>query len=77
MVIRLPHDLKVPSSNPGKNNTSDPLSLPSCDWYKVYLVMWRDGSGVRAAGLTYTCQARAQRSRVQFPVFSTNLGLYG
>ena len=34
MVIRSPHDPEVPSSNPGKNNTSyfsirDPLSLPS------------------------------------------------
>ena len=33
MVIRSPHDPEVPSSNPGKNNTSDfsirdPLSLP-------------------------------------------------
>ena len=36
VVIRSPHDPEVPSSNPGKNNTSDfsirdPLSLPSCD----------------------------------------------
>ena len=22
----------------------DPLSLPSCDWYRVYVVMWRNGS---------------------------------
>ena len=40
VVIRSPHDPEVPSSNPGKNNTSDfsirdPLSLPSCDWYNV------------------------------------------
>ena len=45
MVIRSPHDPEVPSSNPGKNNTSDfsirdPLSLPSCDWYRIYLAMW-------------------------------------
>ena len=42
MVIRSPHDPEVPSSNPGKNNTSDfsirdPFSLPSCDWYRIYL----------------------------------------
>ena len=63
VVIRLPHDPEVPSSNPGKNNTSDfscldPLSLPSCDWYRVYLVFWRNGSGGRAASFIYTCQAR-------------------
>ena len=48
MVIRSPHDPEVPSSNPNKNNTSDfsiidPLILPSCDWYRVNLVMWRTG----------------------------------
>ena len=36
VVICSPHDPEVPSSNTGKNNTSDfsirdPLSLPSCD----------------------------------------------
>ena len=45
MVIRLPHDADVPNSNPGKNNTSDflnrdSLSIPSCDWYRIYLAMW-------------------------------------
>ena len=44
VVIRSPHDPEVPSSNPGKNNTSafsirDPLSLPSCDWYRIYLAI--------------------------------------
>ena len=51
MVIRSPHDPEVPSSNPGKNNTSDvsirdPLSLPSCDWYRIYLAMWWNSSDV-------------------------------
>ena len=82
VVIRLPHDPEVPSLNPGKNNTSDfsnwdPLSLPSCDWYMVYLVLWRNESGDRAAGLIYTSHLSSQRSRVQFPVFPKNLGLYG
>ena len=63
MVIRSPNDSDVPSSNPGKNNTSDvsnidPLSPPRCDWYRIYLAMWRNGSCDRAAGLIYTCQAR-------------------
>ena len=63
VVIRSPHDPEVPSSNPGKNNTSDfsirdPLSLPSCDWYRIYLAMWWNSSVGRAADLTYTCQVR-------------------
>ena len=63
MVIRSPHDPEVPSSNPGKNNTSDfsirdPLSLPSCDWYRIYLAMWWNSSVGRAADLIYTCQVR-------------------
>ena len=75
VVIRSPHDPEVPSSNPGKNNTSDfsirdPLSLPSCDWYRIYLAMWWNSSVGRAAYLIYTFQAR-------FPVFPTYLGLYG
>ena len=54
VVIRSPHDPEVPSSNPGKNNTSDfsirdPLSLPSCDWYRIYLAMWWNSSVGRAA----------------------------
>ena len=49
VAIRSPHDPEVPSSNPGMaaigiNNTSDfsirdPLSLPSCDWYRIYLAI--------------------------------------
>ena len=63
VVIRSPHDPEVPSSNPGKNNTSDfsirdPLSLPSCDWYRIYLAMWWNSSVGRAADLIYTCQVR-------------------
>ena len=63
MVIRSPHDPEVPSSNPGKNIISDfsirdPLSLPSCDWYRIYLAMWWNSSVGRAADLIYTCQAR-------------------
>ena len=63
VVIRSPHDPEVPSSNPGKNNTSDfsirdPLSLPSCDWYRIYLAMWWHSSVGRAADLIYTCQVR-------------------
>ena len=63
VVIRSPHDPEVPSSNPGKNNTSDfsirdPLSLPSCDWYRIYLAMWWNSSFGRAADLIYTCQVR-------------------
>ena len=63
VVIRSPHDPEVPSSNPGKNNTSDfsirdPLSLSSCDWYRIYLAMWWNSSVGRAADLTYTCQVR-------------------
>ena len=63
VVIRSPHDPEVPSSNPGKNNTSDfsirdPLSLPSCDWYRIYLTMWWNSSVGRAADLIYTCQVR-------------------
>ena len=58
VVIRSPHDPEVPSSNPGKNNTSDfsirdPLSLPSCDWYRIYLAMWWNSSVGRAADLIY------------------------
>ena len=54
---------EVPSSNPGINNTSDfsirdPLSLPSCDWYRIYLAMWWNSSVGRAADLIYTCQVR-------------------
>ena len=54
MVIRSPHDPEV------KNNTSDfsirdPLSLPSCDWYRIYLAMWWNSSVDRAADdLLYT-----------------------
>ena len=82
MVICSPHDPEVPSSNPGKNNTSDfsirdPLSLPSCDWYRIYLAMWWNSSVGRAADLIYTCQMSSQMSRVRFPVFPTYLGLYG
>ena len=60
VVIRSPHDPEVPSSNPGKNNTSDfsirdPLSLPSCDWYRIYLAMWWSSSVGRAADLIFTC----------------------
>ena len=67
MVIRSPHDPEVPSSNPGKNNTSDfsirdPLSLPSCDWYRIYLAMWWNSSVGRAADLIYTCQVRCEGS---------------
>ena len=63
MVIRSPHDPEVPSSNPGKNNTSDfsirdPLSLPRSDWYRIYLAMWWNSSVGRAADLIYTCQVR-------------------
>ena len=63
MVIRSPHDPEVPSSNPDKNNTSDfsirdPLSLPSCDWYMIYLAMWWNSSVGRTADLIYTCQVR-------------------
>ena len=63
VVIRSPHDPEVPSSNPGKNNTSDfsirdPLSLPSCDWYRIYLAIWWNSSVGRAADLIYTCQVR-------------------
>ena len=63
VVIRSPHDPEVPSSNPGKNSTSDfsirdPFSLPSCDWYRVYLEMWWNSSVGRAADLIYTFQAR-------------------
>ena len=63
MVKRLPHDPKVPCSNPDKNNTSDfsyrdPLSIPSCDWYRVYLVIWWNSSGGKVASLIYFCQAR-------------------
>ena len=59
VVIRSPHDPEVPSSNTSKNNTSyfsikDPLSLPSCDWYKIYLAMWWNSSVGRAADLIYT-----------------------
>ena len=65
VVIRSPHDPEVPSSNPGKNNTSDfsirdPLSLPSCDWYRIYLAMWWNSSVGRAADLIYTCQVRCR-----------------
>ena len=82
MVIRSPHDPEVPSSNPGKNNTSDfsirdPLSLPSCDWYRIYLAMWWHSSVGRAADLIYTCQVRCHRFELRFPVFPTYLGLYG
>ena len=67
VVIRSPHDPEVPSSNPGKNNTSDfsirdPLSLPSCDWYRIYLAMWWNSSVGRAADLIYTCQVRCHGS---------------
>ena len=63
MVIRLPHDPEVPSSNPGKNNTSDfSISLLSSDWYRIYLAMWWNSSVGRAADLIYTCQARCHRS---------------
>ena len=63
MVTRFPHDPEVPSSNPGKNNTSDfsirdSLSLPSCDWYRIFLAMWWISSGGRAAVLIFTCQVR-------------------
>ena len=56
-------DPEDPSLNPGKNNTSDfsirdPLSLPSCDWYRIYLEMWWNSSVGRAADLIYICQAR-------------------
>ena len=69
VVIRSPHDPEVPSSNTGKNNTSDfsirdSLSLPSCDWYRIYLAMWWSSSVGRAADLI-------------FPVSPTYLGLYG
>ena len=82
MVIRSPHDPEVPSSNPGKNNTSDfsirdPLSLPSCDWYRIYLAMWWNSSVGRAADLIYIIHLSSQMSRVRFPVFPTYLGLYG
>ena len=65
VVIRSPHDPEVPSSNPGKNNTSDfsirdPLSLPSCNWYRIYLAMWWNSSVGRAADLIYTCQVRCR-----------------
>ena len=65
VVIRSPHDPEVPSSNPGKNNTSDfsirdPLSLPSCDLYRIYLAMWWNSSVGRAADLIYTCQVRCR-----------------
>ena len=81
MVIRSPHDPEVPSSNPGKTNTSnflikDPLSLPSCDWYRIYLAMWWNSSVGRAAYLINTYQVISQMSRVRFPVFPTYLGLY-
>ena len=67
MVIRSHHDPEVLSSNPGKNNTSDfsirdPLSLPSCDWYMIYLAMWWNSSVGRATDLIYTCQARCHGS---------------
>ena len=29
----------------------DPLSLPSCDWYRIYLAMWLNSSVGRAADL--------------------------
>ena len=65
VVICSPHDPEVPSSNPGKNNTSDfsirdPLSLPRCDWYRIYLAMWWNSSVGRAADLIYTCQVRCR-----------------
>ena len=61
--IRSPHNPEVHSSNLGKKNTSDfsirdPLSLPSCDWYRIYLAMLWISSVGRAADLKYTCQAR-------------------
>ena len=63
MVIRSPHDPEVPSADPGKNNTSDfsirdPLSLPSFDWYRIYLAMWWNSLVGRAADLIYTRQTR-------------------
>ena len=75
VVIRSPHDPEVPSSNPSKNNISDfsirdPLSLLSCDWYRIYLAMWWNSSVGRAADLIYTCQVRCHG-------FPTYLGLYG
>ena len=58
-VIRSPHDPEVPSSNPGKINTSDfsirdPLSRPSCDWYRIYLAMWWNSLVGRAADLMFS-----------------------
>ena len=55
IYICSPHDLEVPSSNPGKNNTSDfsirdPLSLPSCYWYRIHLAMWWNSSVGRCHG---------------------------
>ena len=55
------HSGVVPSSNPGKNNASDfsirdPLSLPSCEWYRIYLAMWWNSAVGRAADLIYTYQ---------------------
>ena len=32
----------------------DPLSLPSCDWYRIYLAMWWNSSVGRATDLIYT-----------------------
>ena len=80
VVIRSHHDPEVPSSNPGKNNTSDfsirdPLSLPSCDWYRIYLVMWWNSSVGRAADLIYTCQVRCRGFDSR--CFPHILGLYG
>ena len=77
MVIRSPHDPEVPSSNPGKNNTSDlsirdPLSLPSCDWYRIYLAMWWIREIAQLVELL-----SSQMSWVRFRVFPTYLGLYG
>ena len=49
--IRSPH-------NPEDFSIRDPLSLPSCDWYRIYLAMLWISSVGRAADLKYTCQAR-------------------
>ena len=52
MVIRSPHDPEVPSSNPGKNNTSD-FSIRELEIHSVY-------QAVIGTGFTWQCGEIAQ-----------------